>query len=287
MPSPLELRQRIRSVRNTRQITRAMQLVAASRMRRAQEAVEAARPYADEISRVIRRLAEASAPETLPVVLRPRPVTRVAYVVMTTNRGLVGPLNTNMVRLGLDRIADAATEVSVIVIGRKGQASLQRAVPLAAAFTDIGDRPTVEDVLPIARLVIDGYERGEFDEAQLVYPVFVNTLIQRPTAVRLLPVVLPDETEVLAADADVIYEPSPAAVLDAILPRFIETVLYRAFLELAASEQSARMVAMRNATDNATELIESLSLAYNKLRQARITNEIIDISAGANALAEA
>ena len=142
-------------------------------------------------------------------------------------------------------------------------------------------------MLPIARLVIDGYERGEFDEAQLVYPVFVNTLIQRPTAVRLLPVVLPDETEVLAADADVIYEPSPAAVLDAILPRFIETVLYRALLELAASEQSARMVAMRNATDNATELIESLNLAYNKLRQARITNEIIDISAGANALAEA
>ncbi len=287
MPSPLELRQRIRSVRNTRQITRAMQLVAASRMRRAQEAVEAARPYADEISRMIRRLAEASSPETLPAVLRPRPVTRVAYVVLTTNRGLVGPLNTNMVRLGLERIADAATEVSVIVIGRKGQASLQRTVPLAAAFTDIADRPTVEDVLPIARLVIDGYERGEFDEAQLVYPAFVNTLIQRPTAVRLLPVVLPEETDVLAADADVIYEPSPAAVLDAILPRFIETVLYRAVLELSASEQSARMVAMRNATDNATELIESLSLAYNKLRQARITNEIIDISAGANALAEA
>lgn len=288
MANPLELRSRIRSVDNTRQITRAMQLVAASRMRRAQEAVEAARPYAEGITGMIRRLVEVTSPDQLPALLRPRTITRTAFVVLTTNRGLAGPLNTNTVRHVLEHMATAEVhgEASVLVVGRKGHIALRNATTILAAFTEVSDRPTVEDILPLARLVTEGFEAGEFDEVQLVYPQFVNTLVQRPIAVRLLPVVIPETVDGRSVQRDVIFEPGIESVLSALLPRFVETILYRAILELTASEHSARMVAMRSATDNASELIESLKLAYNKLRQTRITSEIIDIAAGANALAD-
>ncbi len=286
MANPLELRRRIRSVENTRQITRAMQLVAASRMRRAQDAADAARPYAREVLEMMHQLVAATGDDLLPPLLRPRPVERSAYVVMTTNRGLCGALNTNVVRRAMEDIEPvrASAEVSVIVIGRRGRTALARLVPMLAAFTDISDRPTSADIVPIARMVIDGYLAGDFDEVQLVYPEFVNTLTQRPTSVRLLPVVLPEDAE--PRDADVIFEPDPASVLEALVPRFIETELYQSLLELTASEQSARMVAMRAATENASELIDALGLTYNKLRQAKITSEIIDIASGANALAQ-
>ena len=286
MANPLELRRRIRSVENTRQITRAMQLVAASRMRRAQAAADAARPYAREVLEMMHQLVAATGDDLLPPLLRARPVERSAYVVMTTNRGLCGALNSNVVRRAMEDIEPvrASAEVSVIVIGRRGRIALARLVPMLAAFTDISDRPTSADIVPIARMVIDGYLAGDFDEVQLVYPEFVNTLTQRPTAVRLLPVVLPEDTD--PRDADVIFEPDPASVLEALVPRFIETELYQSLLELTASEQSARMVAMRAATENASELIDALGLTYNKLRQAKITSEIIDIASGANALAQ-
>ena len=286
MANPLELRRRIRSVENTRQITRAMQLVAASRMRRAQDAADAARPYAREVLDMMHQLVAATGDDLLPPLLRPRPVERSAYVVMTTNRGLCGALNTNVVRRAMEDIEPvrASAEVSVIVIGRRGRTALARLVPMLAAFTDISDRPTSADIVPIARMVIDGYLAGDFDEVQLVYPEFVNTLTQRPTSVRLLPVVLPEDAE--PRDADVIFEPDPASVLEALVPRYIETELYQSLLELTASEQSARMVAMRAATENASELIDALGLTYNKLRQAKITSEIIDIASGANALAQ-
>ena len=286
MANPLELRRRIRSVENTRQITRAMQLVAASRMRRAQEAADAARPYAREVLEMMHQLVAATGDDLLPPLLRARPVERSAYVVMTTNRGLCGALNSNVVRRAMEDIEPvrASAEVSVIVIGRRGRIALARLVPMLAAFTDISDRPTSADIVPIARMVIDGYLAGDFDEVQLVYPEFVNTLTQRPTAVRLLPVVLPEDTD--PRDADVIFEPDPASVLEALVPRYIETELYQSLLELTASEQSARMVAMRAATENASELIDALGLTYNKLRQAKITSEIIDIASGANALAQ-
>ena len=286
MANPLELRRRIRSVENTRQITRAMQLVAASRMRRAQEAADAARPYAREVLEMMHQLVAATGDDLLPPLLRARPVERSAYVVMTTNRGLCGALNSNVIRRAMEEIEPvrASAEVSVIVIGRRGRIALARLVPMLAAFTDISDRPTSADIVPIARMVIDGYLAGDFDEVQLVYPEFVNTLTQRPTAVRLLPVVLPEDTD--PRDADVIFEPDPASVLEALVPRYIETELYQSLLELTASEQSARMVAMRAATENASELIDALGLTYNKLRQAKITSEIIDIASGANALAQ-
>ena len=286
MANPLELRRRIRSVENTRQITRAMQLVAASRMRRAQDAADAARPYAQEVLGLMQQLVAATGDDLLPPMLRARPVKHSAYVVMTTNRGLCGALNTNTVRQAMDDIEEsrASAEVSVVVIGRRGRVALARLVPMIAAFTDITDRPTAADIIPIARMVMDGYLAGDFDEVQIVYPEFVNTLTQRPKSLRLLPVVLPEESD--PRDADVIFEPDPASVLEALVPRFIETVLYETLLELTASEHSARMVAMRAATENASELIDALGLTYNKLRQAKITSEIIDIASGANALAQ-
>lgn len=286
MANPLELRRRIRSVENTRQITRAMQLVAASRMRRAQDAADAARPYAQEVLGLMQQLVAATGDDLLPPMLRARPVEHSAYVVMTTNRGLCGALNTNTVRQAMDDIEEsrASAEVSVVVIGRRGRVALARLVPMIAAFTDISDRPTAADIIPIARMVMDGYLAGDFDEVQIVYPEFVNTLTQRPKSLRLLPVVLPQEAD--PRDADVIFEPDPATVLEALVPRFIETVLYETLLELTASEHSARMVAMRAATENASELIDALGLTYNKLRQAKITSEIIDIASGANALAQ-
>lgn len=286
MANPLELRRRIRSVENTRQITRAMQLVAASRMRRAQDAADAARPYAQEVLGLMQQLVAATGDDLLPPMLRTRPVKHSAYVVMTTNRGLCGALNTNTVRQAMEDVEEsrASAEVSVVVIGRRGRVALARLVPMIAAFTDISDRPTAADIIPIARMVMDGYLAGDFDEVQIVYPEFVNTLTQRPKSLRLLPVVLPEESD--PRDADVIFEPDPASVLEALVPRFIETVLYETLLELTASEHSARMVAMRAATENASELIDALGLTYNKLRQAKITSEIIDIASGANALAQ-
>ncbi|MBM4437507.1 MAG: ATP synthase F1 subunit gamma [Actinobacteria bacterium] len=289
MASALEIRRRIRSVHNTRQITRAMQLVAASRMRRAQEAVRAARPYADCITAMLQRLSEVSDPEQLPPLLRPRPIEKTAYVVMTTNRGLCGALNSNTARLAADRLSVARSyaEVSLIIVGKKGHAALRGLAQLKASFVDIADRPSIEDIAPVGRLLVEDFEQGTYDEVQLVYPRFVNTLMQEATAIRLLPVAVPEAAAARSVRVQFLYEPDPVTVLGAMIPRFIETVLYRVMLELAASEQSARMVAMRNATDNATEVIRTLQLAYNKERQAGITREILDIAAGANALAEA
>ncbi len=265
-----------------------MQLVAASRMRRAQEAVQAARPYATHIAGMIERLVLATGNDRLPALLQPRPIKRTAFLVLTTNRGLAGPLNTNIVRAVVNE-AEAtsdAVEISVVVVGRKGHLALRGLYTLAAVFTEISDRPNVAEITPLARLLIDGYEQGEFDEVRMVYPEFINILTQQPRVVRLFPVVMP-ETHQKARETDIIFEPDPSTVLEALIPRFVEMTVYRAMLELAASEQSARMVAMRAATENATEIIEGLRLAYNKLRQSRITSEIIDIAAGANALADA
>lgn len=294
MPNPLELRRRIRSVDNTRQITRAMQLVAASRMRRAQDAVEAARPYADRMTDTVRRLVLSCAADQLPDLLQIRPIVRIAFLVMTTDRGLAGPLNTNIVRTVVAEMDEAGdtSDTSLLIVGRKGQVALAGARNIHrdtngrdAVFTGLGDQPEIGYIRPAMNLLVDGYLGGQFDEVRVIYPEFVNTLTQRPKTVRVLPILLPHEREQVR-EVDVIFEPSSKAVLQAIGPRFVEMTLYRALLELVASEQSARMVAMRAATENATELIEGLQRAYNKLRQARITSEIIDIASGAKALAD-
>ncbi len=265
-----------------------MELVATSRLRRSQDAALARRPYAEKIDEVIRHLNEAIPPEEgAPSLMESREPRNRVVVVLTTNRGLCGALNINTVRFALEHMeaTQDAAELVLVGIGKVGLRMMRGSRRIVASFTEIPDRPGIDDVLPLARLVIDGFEAAEFDSVEVIYPEFVNTLVQRPVLFQLLPVRLPDEARD-RAPVDYIYEPSARRVLDNLLPRYVEMELYRAVLELTASEQSARMVAMRNATENASELIEDLTLSYNRQRQVTITNEMIDIASGASALAQ-
>lgn len=286
-----EVRRRISSVSNIAQITRAMQMVAASRMKRAQDAILAARPYSDELRQALARVSGAVGAEVDPLLAR-RPVRRVGLIVITTDRGLVGSLNANAVRAVLRHVAEEAArdgeeaEVTAITVGRKGRDALRRAgVPIAAHFAQLGDRPSFADVTPIARLVTEDFLSGTYDRIELAYSTFINTLSQRPVIVTVLPVEQPGmgaaETE---TNDEYLFEPSPEAVLSRLLPHFVAIDIYRAVLENRASEQSAQMVAMRSATDNAHELISDLTLVYNKTRQANITREMTEIASGAEAL---
>jgi F-type H+-transporting ATPase subunit gamma len=293
MPSLKDIRGRIGSVRNIAQITRAMEMVAASRMKRAQDAIIAARPYSDELRAALSRVAAVVDEEIDPLLAR-RPVRRVALIMITTDRGLAGSLNANAIRSSLrwvqDRIAsrngDGPVEIEAITIGRKGRDGLRRAgIPIAAHFSQLGDRPAYTDVTPIARLVTEDFLEEKYDEIHVAFSTFISTLTQRPEITQLLPIVQPAQAEGQeAANDEYLFEPSPEAVLSRLLPHFVAIDLYRAVLENQASEQSARMIAMRNSTDNAHELIEDLTLVYNKTRQATITREMIEIASGAEAL---
>jgi F-type H+-transporting ATPase subunit gamma len=289
-----EIRGRIASIRNISQITRAMELVAASRMKRAQEAILAARPYDDELRSALSRVTAAVGEEVDPLLAR-RPVRKLGLIVMTTDRGLAGALDTNTVRAALRHIAEQAggrngdgpVEVSAITVGRKGRDQLRRAgIPIAAHFPRLGDRPGFADVTPIARLVSEDFLEGAYDQIAVVYPGFVSTLTQRATVTTLLPVPRPADLDPDEAERtdEYLFEPSPAAVLSRLLPHYVAVDLFRAVLEANASEQSARMIAMRSATDNANELMGDLTLVYNKTRQATITREMIEIASGAEAL---
>jgi len=285
MPSERELRRRLRSVRNIRQVTKAMQTVAASRMRRAQSSVLASRPYEDRLRSVLNDLGPYAEPEAHPLLVR-RPVRRAAILLVTSDRGLVGAMNTNLVRAAF-RSARERPEVGYVAIGRKGLAAVRRVrAPLIAEFTGLGDRPTSTETNVIARVAQEEYVSGRVDEVHLAFTRFVNTLRQVPTVRRILPLVPEEEDVDGLPPLEYIFEPDPAAVLGAVLPRLIEVSVYQAVLESIASEQSARMVAMRNATDNATDLIEELTLASNKARQGRITKEMLEIATGAEAMAK-
>ena len=295
MPSLKDIRGRIGSVRNIAQITRAMEMVAASRMKRAQDSILAARPYAEELESTLRRVAGAAGlNEEVDPLLARRPVRRVAIIMVTTDRGLAGSLNANATRSVLRWVAERASaengdtpvEIEAITIGRKGRDAMRRAgVPIAAHFAQLGDRPSFSDVTPIARLVTEDFLAEKYDEIDIAYSTFVSTLSQRPAIARILPVASPemakDEDE---SNDEYLFEPSPEAVLSRLLPHYVAIGLYRAVLENNASEQSARMIAMRNSTDNANELIDDLTLVYNKTRQATITREMIEIASGAEAL---
>ena len=293
MPSLKDIRGRIGSVRNIAQITRAMEMVAASRMKRAQDAILAARPYSDEMRAALSRVAAVVGEEVHPLLAR-RPVKRVALIMITTDRGLAGSLNANAIRAALrwtqskmsETNGDGRVEVEAITIGRKGRDGLRRAgIPIAAHFSQLGDRPSFSDVTPIARLVTDDFLEGKYDEIDVAYSTFITTLTQRPEITPLLPIATPKQEEGAEIENDeYLFEPSPEAVLGRLLPHFVAIDLYRAVLENQASEQSARMIAMRNSTDNANELIEDLTLVYNKTRQATITREMIEIASGAEAL---
>ena len=295
MPSLKDIRGRIGSVRNIAQITRAMEMVAASRMKRAQDAILAARPYSDELEDALRRVAGAAGlTEEVDPLLASRPVRRAAIIVITTDRGLAGSLNANAIRGVLRWVTDRASrsngedpvEIEAITVGRKGRDALRRAgVPIAAHFAQLGDRPSFADVTPIARLATEDFLAEKYDEIDIAYSTFVTTLTQRPEIDTLLPVVQPEMAEEAERTNDeYLFEPSPEAVLSRLLPHYVAIGIYRAVLENNASEQSARMIAMRNSTDNANELIDDLTLVYNKTRQATITREMIEIASGAEAL---
>ncbi len=297
MATTREIRRRIRSIRNTAQITKAMETVAASRMRRAQERVLAARPYAEKSRLVLQDLASRTRPgEALHPLLQQRPVQRVGLVLVTADRGLCGGFNTDLIRQASNFILEQSQPVSIVAIGRKGRDFMVRyGRDIIAEFTPISAQPVLADILPIGRLIISDYtldpqrpEKLTLDQVFLLYTRFISTLSHHPVLQQLLPIptaVLGSGGAGAPAAVDYIYEPSSAAVLDELLPRFVEVQIYQAILESIASEQALRMVAMRNATDNALDIIDELTLSYNKARQAAITRELIDITTSAGAIA--
>jgi len=284
MPSQREIRRRISSVRNIKQITRAMQFVAASKLKRAQDATLAARPYADKIDEVLADLASVLGADDHPLLAKREEGTRL-IVLLTSDRGLAGSLNTNVIRRASEEITAGSAEMRVVTVGRKGHAAMRRArVPIAATFDGFGERPDFASIIPLARLLTDDYVAGSYSEISLVYPRFVSTLVQRPVIDRVLPVDSSDDARDGIPGRQFIFEPNPDAVLRQLLPRYVATRVYQAALELTASFYSAQMVAMKNATENAQDLIEDLTLTYNKVRQANITREMIEIATGAEAL---
>ena len=285
MASTQILRRRIRSVQGTAKICKAMEMIATAKMRRAQDQATSGRPYAEKISQVIADLAmRPQVNGDTPSLLQKREVKKIAIVHITTDRGLCGGLNANLDRLVASFILKQSTPVTFVTIGRKGRAFVLRSGQnIRAEFTGISDRPTLLETLPISRVVIDEYSNHEVDLVYLAYPRFATTMIQRPTMEVLLPIEPPEVSPIQGGEY--IWEPSPSAVLDELLPRYVEMQVYHAILELIASEQSARMVAMRSASDNANEVIQDLTLTLNKIRQETITKEICDISGGAEAAA--
>src|SRR3989442_4269413 len=289
MPSEREIRRRIRSVRNIQQVTKAMQTVAASRMRLAQQAVLASRPYEERLRAILNELAPNADPELHPLLAR-REVKRAAIILVTTDRGLVGALNTNVIRAAI-RHSEALPASAFVAVGRKAIGQLRRfRQPTTAEFSGFSERPTTGDTSIVARVAIEEFVARRVDEVYVTYTRFINTLRQVPTVRRILPFA-PEQVGgsaggVPPATVQYIFEPDPETVLEAVLPRLIELTVYQAALDNAASEQSARMVSMRNATDNAAELIEDYTLAANKARQGRITKEMLEIASGAEALAK-
>ncbi len=286
MPSTREIRRRIRSVRNISQITRAMEMVAASKMRRAQQRVTASRPYAERIEAMISDLAalqlDAEALSEFPLLAK-REIRNVEVLLVTPDKGLTGPLNSNILRrAGKFILEEAGAPVQVVGVGRKGVEFMVRTRQnVVAEFTGLSDSLTPEDVTGITQVVIDDYVSGRTDAVYLIYSKFNSTLSQTPVVQQLLPIVPQEGSGVYN---DYIFEPSGADVLTELLPRLVEVEIYQAILENFASEYSARMVAMRNASDNARDLVSELTLSYNKARQTQITNEVSEIAAGANAM---
>ncbi|NOZ28089.1 MAG: ATP synthase F1 subunit gamma [Chloroflexi bacterium] len=300
MASLREIRRRIRGIRNVSQVTRAMQMVAASKMRRAQAQVLGTRPYSDRAWQILKHLAaQQVAAGTLHPLLEVRDsINAVALVLITADKGLCGAYNANMLRVASRFILDAEQPVQVIAVGRRGASFMARhRQNLLAEFSDLPPQPGILDITPIARTVIEVFLKGDVDEVYLGYTQFVNTLVQRPVIRRLLPLptsrahrrigvasTVVQEEEPPERVGEYIYEPDPQSILDIVLPRFTEIQIYQAVLEALASEHSARMVAMRSATENANELLASLTLSYNRARQDAITREMLDIAGGVEAM---
>lgn len=286
MAAGKEIRTQIKSVKNTQKITRAMEMVAASKMRRAQERVRAARPYAEKIQQVIGHLANANPEYKHPFTVE-RPVKRVGFIVITSDKGLCGALNVNVLKAAIAEMRELdgqKVEADLAVIGNKGLAFFRRiGGNIRAEKSGIGDIPHLSHIIGPVKVMLTAYAEGRIDRLYLVYAKFVNTMTQRPQVAQLLPL---QATALAGREGhwDYIYEPDAKPVLDTLLTRYVEALVYQGLTEHAASEQSARMVAMKSASDNAKKMIGELQLAYNKARQAAITQEIAEISAGAQAV---
>jgi len=294
--STQDLKRRVRSISNTRKLTRAMELVASARLRRAQLRIEAMRPYADRMIELMAGTAQAGGAASLPLLQRRDEVKAVAIVAVTGDRGLAGAFNAQVLRRCFAELREAQArgeEAKFFAAGKRGESTIRfRRLELAKSWSGFSDKPTYADAQMIARTVADAFVTGEVDRVIVVYNAFVSPLVQRVTVSELLPV----PTELLAAEEavpsqsektppiDFFFEPEPRQILERLLPVYVETELYRALLESAASEQGARMTAMRNASKAAGELIDSLTLAMNRARQAEITQEILEVVAGADAL---
>jgi len=294
LASTQDLKRRVRSITNTRKLTRAMELVASARLRRSQARIEAMRPYADRMMELMSGTARAAGSVRLPLLQRRESVETIAIVPITGDRGLAGAFNAQVLRraFALMREAEAAGQsVRFYSAGKKAQSTIRfRGFDLAHAWTGFSDRPAYSDAQAMAHALAEAYVEAEVDRVTIVYNAFVSPLVQRVTVREVLPIpedVLATDEEERAQTAlagDFIYEPEPEQILERLLPVYVETELYRALLESAASEQGARMTAMRNASKAAQELIDNLTLAMNRARQAEITQEILEVVAGADAL---
>lgn len=287
MATTREIRRRIRSIGNITQITRAMEMVSGAKMRRAQERVSASRAYSERIRIMIAGLAGLSdLEEGRYPLLEQRPIERVSLIVMTSDKGLAGALNSNVIRHAAEYIRDEVDgRAEIIALGRKGRDFFRKTqYPLTAEFINLEDWPSIEDLRPVVDIAISDFTRGKVDAVYVANTRFVNTLTQRPQVQQLLPITPDFDDAAEEAIRDFIFEPSREAVLNGLLPRYVEVQIYQAMLDALASEHSARMVAMRNATENANELLDDLTLTYNKARQSQITAEVSEIAAGALAL---
>ena len=287
MPGTKEIRVKIKSVQNTRKITKAMEMVAASKMRKAQERMRAARPYGEKIRNVAAHISHANPEYKHPALVERDTVKRLGIIVVTTDKGLCGALNTNLLRLVLNQYKEwqaEGEEIDVCCIGNKGFGFMQRlGANIVSHAVQIGDRPQMDKLIGTLKVMLDGYARDRFDRLAIGYTRFVNTMKQEPVIEQLLPL----GGERLGAPEtvwDYIYEPEAKVVLDQVLTRYIEAIIFQAVAENMASEQSARMVAMKAASDNARDLIGELTLIYNKNRQAGITKELSEIVGGAAAV---
>ncbi len=286
MPGTKEIRTKIASIKNTQKITKAMQMVAASKIRKAQDRMQAGRPYAEKLRNVIGHLRLAN-PDYKHAFLIDRPVNAVGIIIISADRGLAGGLNINLFKAALQQIREAQArgeKVHLSLIGLKAVAFFKRlGLPVESSVTHLGDRPAIAQLIGPVKVMLDLFRSHTIDKLILVNNVFVNTMSQKGTVSQLLPVPVTDEKN-LQAHWDYIYEPSAAELLDGLLMRFVESQVYQGAVENAASEQAARMVAMKAATDNAGDLITELQLIYNKARQAAITTELSEIVGGAAAV---
>jgi F-type H+-transporting ATPase subunit gamma len=296
MPSTREIKRRIGAIKNIAQITRAMQMVATTKMRRAQERVQQARPYAEQLRGMVSRLARATGEDigSGAVLITQRPVRRIGYVLIN-DRSLCGALPSNINRRAATSVQEVQRElaqqggdppgVDFVTVGRKGRDFVLRSpYNLLAEFTNYGDRPSLGDASAMAQVAVDAFIKGEVDVVYLVYAKFVNTVTQLPTVAKLLPVEPPTDEGDEKRNVEYIYEPDPQSLFEALLPRYVDIQVYQALLESLASQWSAQMVAMKNATDSAKDLLQDLNLTYNKARQASITTQILEVVSGAEAL---